>query len=97
MPVFETKPTSWDYWFNKDELHLKPTKIKHYLKIINTYLKKNIFILKQIICCEKIRNDIRILVGQVVLRLLIKTCKIVFWSIIQKPLGLLQKYWIAIF
>ena len=37
---------------------------------------------------EKLKNGIRFSVGQVVLELLIKMCKLLFWSIAQKPLGL---------
>ena len=38
-----------------------------YLKIINTFFKNNICILKQIVQETKIKNGIEILVGQVVL------------------------------
>ena len=40
--------------------------------------------------CLKIKNCIKISVGQAVLELLIRTCKIMFWSITQEPLGLLK-------
>ena len=52
------------------------------------FLKNNMIILKQM--SDKLKNGIKMLVGQVVLELLIKTCKILFWSIAREPLGLLK-------
>ena len=49
-----------------------------YLKILNPFLQK------------ELKNGIGILVGPVILKLQIKTVKILFWLIIQEPLGLLK-------
>ena len=59
-----------------------------YLKIINKFLKNYITILSNFF--EKLKNGIKISEGHTVLVLLIKTCKIVFWSTTQEPLGLLN-------
>ena len=67
-----------------------PHGCKHvcYLEIINSLLKNNVNILKQITWTSK--NGIKILVSQVVLEVLIKMCKILFWSLPQEPLDLLK-------
>ena len=47
---------------------------------------------------EKLKHSINILIGLVVLELLIVTCKILFWSITQEPLGLLKYqcyFWVS--
>ena len=36
---------------------------------------------------EKLQNDIAIFIGQAILKLLNKMCKIVFWWLSQEPLG----------
>ena len=54
-----------------------------YLKIINTFLKNNLCIVKQI--SKELKNSIDILVDQVVFKLWIKTVKILFWPITQEP------------
>ena len=59
-----------------------------YFKIINTFLKNNVFILKK--KSKELENDIGILVDQEVFKLSIKTVKILFWSITQEPLDLLK-------
>ena len=56
----------------KGELHLKSKLSMHYINIINT-VEKLAFSIK---LSEKLKNDIRILVDQAVLELLIKMCKI---------------------
>ena len=61
----------------------------HYLKIINTFLENNMCIMEQIVS-KALKNGIKILVGQAVLELLIKTIFCMFWSIIQEPLDLLN-------
>ena len=59
-----------------------------YLKIINTFLKHNIGILSNL--SKELKIGIEILVGQSVFKLRIKTVKILFWLIMQQPLGLLK-------
>ena len=60
------------------ELHLKMKLIMfvHYLKIIDTLLKKNDFL--EANCLRNTKITFKILVGQAVLELLMKTCKILF-------------------
>ena len=60
----------------------------HCLKIVNTFLKNNVWILKQIL--EKVTRGVQISEGHVVLELLINMYKTLFWSIPQEPLGLLK-------
>ena len=52
----------------------------HYLKTINTVLKNDMIILKQIFWVAQFLKCIEISVGPAVLELLVKTCKILFWS-----------------
>ena len=58
------------------------------LKIINTFLRNDICFLKQIV--QGTKNGIEIMIGQMIFKLWIKTVKILFWSITQEPLGLLE-------
>ena len=60
-----------------------------YLKIINTFMKNNVYILYSKLS-KKLKNIIRILVGLAVLELLIKTIFWLFWSTTEKLLGLLK-------
>ena len=60
-----------------------------YLKIINTFLKNNISYSKLF---KELKNGIKILVGQAVFKLWIKTVKMMFRSITQELLDL-PKFW----
>ena len=66
-----------------------------YLKVTNTFLKNNICFLKHIVHgTQKWHWN---LVDQVVFKLRIKTVEILFWSITQEQLGLLQfqcQFWV---
>ena len=61
-----------------------------YLKIINTFLKYDIYILKKIL--QGPQNGIENLMpfGTSGFKFWVKTVKILFWSITQEPLGLLK-------
>ena len=76
----------------KGVLYLLPQKLTCfvlYLKIINTFLKNNICTFSKLF--KELKNGIKILVGQAVFKLWIKTVKM-FGSITQEPLGL-PKFW----
>ena len=61
-----------------------------YLKIINTVVKTNMIILKQI-AWETQKRYLK-LVGQAVLEMLIRICNILFWSTTQELLSGLLKF-----
>ena len=63
-----------------------------YLKIINTFSKANTWVLNLSKLSKEPKNRIEILVGQVVIKLWIKTVKIMIRSITQEPLGLLIRF-----
>ena len=70
----------------------------HYLKIINTFFLKNNINHPKANCLRNSKDDNKILVGEVAFELLIKTCKILFWSITREPLGLLKfqcHFWVS--
>ena len=60
-----------------------------YLKIINTFLKNNAYYSKLF---KVLKNCMKILVGQAISKLWIKTVKTLFGSITREPLGL-PKFW----
>ena len=67
-----------------------------YLKIVNIFLKKTIYACYSKFS-KKLKNGIEILVGQAVLKLWIKTLKMLFGSITQEPFGLpkfLCRFWV---
>ena len=76
-----------------DELHLKPkNKIEHVLCAISklSTLFWKIISASWTKLSKKPKNGIKISVGQAVLELLIKTCKLLFWSVTQELLGILK-------
>ena len=70
------------------ELHPKP-KLSMFQALSQNYQHffEIMVILKQIIWKKTLKNSIKILVSQTVID---KTCKILFWSQTQQPLGLLN-------
>ena len=92
---FKTKSAPSDVSQNEQvlpyrELHIKPKFSMCFvpcLKIINTVWKTNIRIQKQNV--SETQSGIKILIGQAVLELLIKTTFCMCWSITQE----LQMYW----